>query len=211
MTDDGPMELLLRGLAIGFVIAAGFGPIGLLTVRRTLESGFSVGFATGLGAATADAAYAAVAAFGAAAIGAAMVGARDWLAVIGGLVLVGLGLNAWRHAPEVPVSAEERSRTRDVASAWASTFALTLTNPMTILSFAAAFAALAPPGGNVGAAIAVTAGVGIGSAVWWLVLSGGVSLVRRAVSVGAIRLLRQGSALLLIALGIGAILSVVFV
>ena len=59
------MDLFIRGVAIGFVIAAGLGPIGLLCIRRSLESGFGLGFATGLGAATADAAYAAVAAFGA--------------------------------------------------------------------------------------------------------------------------------------------------
>ena len=205
------MDLLLRGVAIGFVIAAGIGPIGLLCVRRTLESGFGIGFATGLGAATADAAYAALAAFGAGALGAALIGARQPMAVVGGVVLIALGVSAWRHASDPTTAAPDRLRRRDLVSAWASTFVLTLMNPMTILSFAAAFVALVPPRSDVAAGALIVAGVAAGSTLWWLILAGGVAAARRGVSPRAMRLLRHGSAILLIGFGLVAIGSAALV
>lgn len=192
---------MLRGLAIGFVIAVGFGPIGLLCVRRTLDSGFGIGFATGLGAATADAAYAALAAFGAGAVGAALIDARQPLAIGGGAVLIALGVNAWRHASDPITAAADGLRRRDLVSAWASTVLLTLTNPMTILSFGAAFVALVPPRGDVVAGALIVAGVAAGSTLWWLVLAGVVAAARRGVSPRAMRVLRHASAVLLIGFG----------
>jgi putative LysE/RhtB family amino acid efflux pump len=202
------MDLFLRGLAIGFVIAAGFGPIGLLCVRRTLDSGFAIGFATGLGAATADAAYAAVAALGGAAIGPALVDVRRPLAVAGGIVLVALGIRAWTRAG-IAVAPPAQVAARDLAAAWLTTFGLTLANPMTVLSFAAAFAALAPPSGDVVAAAAIVAGVAAGSTAWWLILAGGTGVARRSVSPRVVRWLRVGSALLLVAFGVVAIASAI--
>ena len=199
------MDLFVRGVAIGFVIAAGLGPIGLLCIRRSLESGFGLGFATGLGAATADAAYAAVAAFGASALGAALVDARRPLAVAGGIVLIALGLNAWLHAADPVAAAEDRLSRRDFVTAWVTTVGLTLTNPMTILSFAAAFVALVPPDQDPAAAARIVAGVGLGSATWWLILAGGTSIVRRAVTPRALRGVRYASAVLFIAFGIVAL------
>lgn len=200
------MDLFLRGLAIGFVIAAGFGPIGLLCVRRTLDAGFAMGLATGLGAAVADAAYAAVAAFGGAAIGTTIAEVRRPLAVVSGVVLVALGIRAWIRAGS-DVATPAQVPARELATAWASTLGLTLSNPMTILSFAAAIAALAPPPGNVVAGALIVAGVAAGSATWWLILSGGTALARRSVSPWEVRWLRSGSALLLAGFGIAALAS----
>jgi threonine/homoserine/homoserine lactone efflux protein len=198
------MDLLLRGLAIGFVIAAGFGPIGLLCVRRTLESGFAVGFATGLGAATADAAFAGVAAFGGSAIGGALTDVRRPLAIVGGIILLALGVRGWMRASR-PIEPPVGRPVRALATAWATTLGLTLSNPMTVLSFAAAFAGLAPPSGDAFAAATIVTGVGLGSALWWIILSSGVSLARRSVSAPIVHGLRSGSALLLAAFGLVAI------
>jgi threonine/homoserine/homoserine lactone efflux protein len=199
------MDLLTRGVVIGFVIAAGLGPIGLLCIRRSLESGFGLGFATGLGAATADAIYAAVAAFGATALSTALVDVRRPLAVVGGLVLIGLGINAWLRAADPVAAVPDRLRRRDVATAWATTVGLTLTNPMTILSFAAAFVALVPPDQDPRAAARIVAGVGLGSAAWWLLLAGGTSIVRRAVTPRVMRGLRYASAVLFTGFGLVAL------
>lgn len=199
------MDLFVRGIVIGFVIAAGLGPIGLLCIRRSLESGFGLGFATGLGAATADAAYAAVAAFGATALSTVLVDVRRPLAVVGGLVLIGLGINSWFHAADLVEAATDRLRRRDFATAWATTVGLTLTNPATILSFAAAFVALIPPDQDPGAAALIVAGVGLGSALWWLILSGVTSIVRRAVTPRVMRGLRYASAVLFTGFGIVAL------
>ncbi len=174
------MELLVRGLLIGFAIAAPVGPIGLLCIQRTLAYGRLTGLATGLGAASADAVYGMVAGFGLTAISGFLTGQRVWLGVIGGLFLCYLGVRTALTPPA------ERAATGAEGSRWAayaSTFALTLTNPMTIFSFMAVFAGLglASAAGEATRAVALVVGVFAGSAAWWLLLSGGVSLFRRRI------------------------------
>ena len=102
-------------------------------------------------------------------------------------------------------AADDRLSRRDVFTAWLTTVGLTLTNPMTILSFAAAFVALVPPDQDPGAAARIVAGVGLGSAAWWLILAGGTSIVRRAVTPRALRGVRYASAVLFIGFGIVAL------
>jgi threonine/homoserine/homoserine lactone efflux protein len=172
------VSFFLRGLVIGFSIAAPVGPIGVLCIRRTLADGRAAGLASGLGAATADALYGCVAGFGLTLISNFFVKQRFWLQLVGGLFLLWLGVRTLLAAP-----ADVAVRTRGaegVLGAFASTFVLTLTNPMTILSFAAVFAALglASTGGDYAAAAVLVLGVFIGSALWWLLLSGGVGLLR---------------------------------
>ncbi len=135
------LPLLARGFVLGFSIAAVVGPISLLCIRRTLTAGFKVGFVSGLGAATADASYAAIAGFGVSAVASVLVDQRLWLRVVGGLFLVYLALRTLRAAP-AERSADLRPSGLRLAGAYSSTLALTLSNPMTILSFAGIFAGL---------------------------------------------------------------------
>ncbi len=192
---------LLRGLALGFAIAAPVGPIGVLCIRRTLAEGRLVGFVTGLGAATADATYGAVAAFGVSAISTALVGLRLWIHLLGALFLAWLGLRTLLARPAQPSIASETSpaaRRGGLLAAWASTVALTLTNPTTILSFAAVFAGLGLVGASYTAAGLMVVGVFLGSALWWLLLSGGVSRVRSRFDARALRWVNGISGLLLL-------------
>ncbi|HQX76819.1 MAG TPA: LysE family transporter, partial [Thermoflexales bacterium] len=92
-------NVLLRSIALGFGIAAPVGPIGLLCIRRTLAQGRAYGLATGLGAATADAFYGAVAAFGLSVISNALTGQQFWLKLIGGAFLCYLGAKTFLSAP----------------------------------------------------------------------------------------------------------------
>lgn len=174
--------LFLRGVLIGLAIAAPVGPIGVLCIRRTLAYGRASGFASGLGAATADAFYGSIAAFGLTVIAGALVGYRAALQLIGGLFLIYLGLRTvWEKPKEIglpldmkPESGREknwrRMNWRALGRDFGSTFLLTLTNPMTILSFAAIFAGLGAAAAF-GGGIRVVAGVFSGSALWWLTLS----------------------------------------
>ncbi|NTW61001.1 MAG: LysE family transporter, partial [Nitrospirae bacterium] len=129
---------LLKGLIIGFVIAAPVGPIGVLCARRTLMHGRRAGFFSGMGAATADAIYGFIAAFGLTFISAVLVDHQFTFRLVGGGLLLYLGVKAFLARPvkktDLPRSA------RHYAGMYTSTFFLTLTNPMTILSFAAVFA-----------------------------------------------------------------------
>ncbi len=134
---------LLTGGGVGFSIAAPVGPIGALTIRRTLAQGRLVGFFTGLGAATADAAYGAVAAFGLTLVTDMLLAQQVWLRLGGGLFLLYLGIQTFRARP-APL--EQSAAASGLLAAYASTFLLTLANPTTILSFVAIFAGLGPTG-----------------------------------------------------------------
>jgi threonine/homoserine/homoserine lactone efflux protein len=171
------LQFLWKGLVIGFGIAAPVGPIGVLCIRRTLAHGRLVGLLSGLGAATADAVYGAMAGFGVTVVAAFLLQQQFWLRLLGGLFLMYLGGKAFLAAPTAP---SPSGKNGGLLAAYTSTFLLTLTNPATILSFAAIFAGagLASAAGNYGQAIVLVAGVFAGSALWWLLLSGGVSIFR---------------------------------
>src|SRR2546428_4331951 len=178
----------LKALVIGFSIAAAVGPICMLCIRRTLVVGRRVGFVSGLGAATADAFYGAVASFGLTFVSRFFLRHATPLHIGGGLFLLYLGVrtafaNAEVHAPVV--SAPGASGT---LGAYGSTFLLTLTNPMTIVMFAAIFAAIAPAGGlNYAYATLTVVGVFLGSATWWLILSAAVVAFRRFIDIRLMR------------------------
>jgi len=198
---------VLKGVALGFSIAAPVGPIGLLCIRRSLADGRTAGLATGLGAATADAMYGAIAAFGLTAVSALLVAQKFWLGLVGGLFLCVLGVRTFIASPRKDDSQAQRVT---LAAAYVSTLVLTLTNPMTILSFVAVFAGLglgASP--DYGSASAMVLGVFIGSALWWLLLSNGVALFRHRMGPGWMRLVNHVSGAIIFAFGIYAIVGAV--
>lgn len=198
--------LLLKGLLIGLSIAAPVGPIGLLCIKRSLGHGMAAGLATGLGAATADGFYGAVAGFGLTAISGFLMAQQTPLRLIGGLVLIWLGLQSFR---ERAVAEKTIKDGRGLLSAYGTTVLLTLTNPSTIISFAAVFASvgLSETAASYGAAASFVAAVFAGSALWWLVLSGTVALVRARIGDSTVRWINRGSGLVLIGFGVSAWLS----
>jgi threonine/homoserine/homoserine lactone efflux protein len=196
------MTFMAKGVAIGFSIAAPVGPIGVLCIRRSLRDGMAAGFAAGLGAATADAAYGAVAGFGLTAVSGFLIAHRFWIGLIGGAFLCYLGARAFLSRPASGAAPE---KVGSLASAYASTLVLTLANPATILSFAVIFAAFGL-GATIDtpAASSLVLGVFAGSALWWLILSGGTSLVRSRVSPEWMLAVIRVSGAVLIAFGIYA-------
>lgn len=186
--------LFAQSLLIGLSIAAPVGPIGLLVIQRTLQRGALVGLATGLGAAVADALYGAVGAFGVTSVIDALVGARVPLALGGGTFLLWLAWRTWHAAPAA--QAAQAGAGSGLAQCFAGTFVLTLSNPATIFSFIAVF-------GTLGARMAVrtpwtmVAGVLVGSALWWLLLSAIVGRLRTRFDARAQTWVNRASALLL--------------
>ena len=192
-------------MGIGFAIAAPVGPIGVLCIRRSLSEGWAIGLATGLGAATADALYGAVAGFGLTAVSTFMVGQRAWLSLIGGGFLCYLGARTFVSQPAQEAPA---IRGRGLLWAYASTLLLTLTNPMTFLLFAAIFAGLGVGTAFAyGDASALVAGVFLGSAFWWLLLSGAVAVFRSHLSPRWRLIVNRLSGLFLLAAGLYSIFS----
>jgi threonine/homoserine/homoserine lactone efflux protein len=200
---------LLKGFLLGFAIAAPVGPIGLLCIRRTLAGGMPAGLASGLGAATADALYGAVAALGLTAISAFLVDQSWWLRLAGGLFLLYLGITTFRSTPSTGKE-PAKVRTAGLAAAYGSTFLLTVTNPATIMSFGVAFAGLGLVGSGTGAgdAAAMVLGVFLGSSCWWLLLSGVVGLMRARVSSGALTWVNRASGAMLAGFGVAALVSI---
>lgn len=194
------LALFLKALVIGLSIAAPVGPIGLLCIQRTLAHGRTIGFMSGLGAALADACYGAIGALGVSAVIASMVAARVPLALGGAAFLAWMGVQLLRAPAATQARAAQDATTP--LKAMLSVFALTLANPMTILSFIAVFATVATGHagdvGSAGAATSMVLGVFLGSALWWLGLSTGVSMVRHKLSPRAMQFINRLSGAILL-------------
>ncbi len=195
------MSHFFQGLVIGFSIAAPVGPIGLLCIRRSLADGRLAGLVSGLGAATADALYGILAALGLTAVTDLLLGYQLPLQFIGGLFLVYLGIAIMRSNPATDAS--NPARTPSLSAAYFSTLALTLANPITILSFLGLFAGLGVVGDNQSpfAAFTLVVGVFLGSAAWWLVLSTAATALGKRLRSGGLRLLNLASGALIAAFG----------
>ena len=201
------VALFGRTFLIGIAVAAPVGAMGVLCIQRTLAGGWRAGAATGAGIATADATYAALAAFGIAALSSAIVAWQAPLRIVGGVALVVLGWRAMNSAP-APASVQDPSAGRGLGGLYASAVALTLTNPMTIMAFAAVFASagLAVVGGT-GPALVATLGVGMGSLAWWIALTAVVATVRHAVSERAMRTISRVSGAVVALFGVAAVVA----
>lgn len=197
----------LNGIAVGFAIAAPVGPIGTLCIRRSLEGGFPAGLAIGLGAALADALYGVIAAFGLMALTDFLVLWHDTLKLSGGIFLILLGVRSILVVGDPGPPRERPLRAAGLAGDVATSFALTVTNPVTILSFVAIFAGmgLMHAGGEPSQSMALVLGVFSGSLLWWLILSGGVGGLRRHIPRAALPWINRFAGALLIGFGAAAI------
>lgn len=177
------MDVFLQGGLVGLAIAAPVGPIGLLCIRRTLRDGRLVGLATGLGAATADGFYGIIAATGLAVSG-LLISHGDWMRIGGGLLIIYLGITTFRRGlMEQPHDPAKAPASHEPLKAYGTTFLLTISNPATIFAFIGMISGLSK-GATSGpdAAYWLVLGVFCGSALWWLFLVTGTSMMRRFVS-----------------------------
>lgn len=200
------MELswLGRGLLLGFSIAAPVGPIGVLVIRHSITAGPAAGLMTGLGAASADALYGLAGGMGLGAL-AALIDQAGWLRLGGGGFLLWLGIRTLLAPPA-------RVGPGPAGFSGGRTFLtgllLTLANPLTMLSFAAMFAGLGAGRGTVAVGWLVT-GVFGGSALWWVILSTGASLLRTRMTPERLRWVNRGSGLLIMAFGGAGVLAAI--
>ncbi len=209
MTPD--IELFLRGILLGLAVAAPVGPIGVLCIQRSLAGGFWTGFSGGIGTAVADALYAALAAAGFAVLlggdlgMAGPVPLQQILQWGGALFIAWLG---WRtFSTPATEGAADAPLQGNPLRLFAVTFALTMSNPATILSFAALFAGLglaADP--SLAAATSAVAGVFIGSLLWWALLSGGIAALRHRVGAEMRRWINRIAGMVLILFAIALVI-----
>lgn len=192
-----------RGFVIGLTVAMAIGPMSVLTMRRTITHGRLYGLVSGLGIATADATYGAVAAFGLTAVTSALVGARTALGLVGGVFLVWLAIRTLRARPAATAATTEDRP--GLPGAYVSTYGLTMTNPMTILWFAAIFSGFGLAGGGLLDAVVLTVGVFLGSSLWWVVLTTAVGLLRTRLTPAVLVWINRISGAVLLGFGVLAI------
>lgn len=198
----------LRGIILGFSIAAPVGPIGILCIRRTLAHGRAVGFSTGLGAASADAVYGWIAGAGLSLISAWLIGAQFWIRLLGGIFLLYLGGRMILARPVEDGASGSAAEKAGVGGAYFSALALTLSNPATILMFVGVFAGIQPAGVG-GSVLPLISGVFCGSLSWWLLLTCCVGIFRRRLSGRAMLWINRCSGGLIILFGLASIISLV--
>jgi len=203
--------LFFKGFLIGLVMAAPVGPVGILSLKRTFSAGHLCGLVSGLGISTADAVYGLLAAFGLSAVSSFLLAQQVWLHILGGLVLCGLGVRTYFTAGRVLSSS--LSSAGSYCGAYLSALALTLLNPVLIVSFAALFAGadLVGPDTDRPAAITIVCGVFCGSAIWWVLLSGAVSRLRLKFSDALIVRINHFTGVLLFCCGIVVLGSKMFI
>ncbi len=204
---NADFSLWLQGVLLGFSIAAPVGPIGILCIRRTLGQGRVAGLVTGLGAASADALYGCVTAFGFSLAIQFLVGVQNWLRLAGGLFLMYLGARSFLARPAA--SGAGGGQKFGLAGAYFSTLGLTLSNPATIFAFLAIFVGVGveSPGRSPAGAAWLVLGVFCGSALWWLILSGLVSLWRERIGARALLWINRLAGLGLAAFGLAILLT----
>ncbi|MDR3609447.1 MAG: LysE family transporter [Ignavibacteriaceae bacterium] len=197
----------LKGIFIGFAMAVPIGPIGIICIRKTLTEGRLHGLIIGLGAATADLLYGCVAAFGLTMISNTLVSQRIWIRLVGGALLLFLGIRTFRTKPNSP---NIPTNTSGILRSYLTTVFLTLTNPLTIFAFIAVFAALGLGNGlSYFSASSLVAGVFIGSCLWFLLLSSGVTLFKKKLDLVGLKWINRIAGSLIIISGIIAIISVI--
>ena len=181
--------LFAKGIFAGFVIAAPVGPVGILCVQRTLDRGLVAGFLAGSGAAVADTIFGAAAAFGLTFVAAFIQENYDYMRWLGGafLLLIGLHTIFFKRVKASDEAQIPRSRTRALNAGFSdmiTTFVLTISNPITIVSFSPVFLAVGAVVGpdDLYAAWTLIIGVFAGSALWWLILCCFAALFRRKLS-----------------------------
>jgi threonine/homoserine/homoserine lactone efflux protein len=203
------MLVFIQGVVLGFSIAAPVGPIGVLCIRRTLAKGMIAGLISGLGAATADAIYGIIAICGVSALSVVLLEYKTYLHFVGGTFLLYMGYIIFKALP-ASVEAVGGDSTETILRDYVSTVFLTLTNPMTIFSFAAILAGLDVETGGARylAPALLVGGVFIGSMFWWLCLSVMVNLLRSNFSRSWLKVVNQISGLIIIGFGIFSLSNV---
>jgi len=199
--------VILKGMILGISIAAPVGPIGILCIRRTIEEDRLSGLISGLGAACADAIFATIAVFGITQISNLFFGGQILLRISGIIYLLFLGVKTFFSVPVIPQQIHINPKRKFFN--FLSTFLLTLTNPVTIISFAAIFTGIGVmnPGGNYFSQLFLVMGVFLGSVSWWFFLSSIVGGFRLSINLDKMRWINKASGVILISFGALAIFN----
>jgi threonine/homoserine/homoserine lactone efflux protein len=205
------ISFFIKGFVIGMMVAAPLGPIGILSLQRTVSEGYLPGLFSGLGISTADAIYGSIAAFGVTAISGFLISQQLWFRLIGGAVICGFGFQVYSQAGSSKISSSTNAT--NCFGAYFSALILTLMNPALIISFAAIFAGLgiAYTKLNAYSALLLVVGVFSGSAIWWLILSCLARRLKMIFTESFVRRINHVSGVLIVGFGLFLVASAIFI
>jgi threonine/homoserine/homoserine lactone efflux protein len=204
--------LIISGIVIGLIVAVPIGPVNLICIRRTLAFGPVNGFMSGIGAAIGDTIFAIVTGFGLTAVAHLIKGYSSYLELAGGGMLIYFGIHTFLAKIEARLDDRLASKEKGASTlfrAMASTLALTITNPATLLGFAALFAGLGGLAGghpNFASAAFVVIGVAAGSTLWWLALTAVVGLFHASINDHVMALINKGSGVAVVGFGLAVLI-----
>ena len=200
------LGLFIQGMIVGLTLAVPVGPISLVCIHRTVAGGRLHGIFSGLGVATSDSFYAAVAFLGLTAVSGMIIGHQTAFRLIAGIALVLVGIQVFRS---IPAAARESAKdSESYIRDYLSLLAIAAANPLTIIFFITilpGFGVVAH-GTTLIAAVPFVAGVFLGSAVWWIVLCGSLGSVRSRLSVDNLRWINRISGILITCFGAGMLI-----
>jgi putative LysE/RhtB family amino acid efflux pump len=190
------MHPIALGFGLGFVVAAAIGPISLLCIRTVLRGALDTGVAIGAGAAVIDAGYALLGSLGAGQL-LHIDALRLTLGLVGATVIAVLGARTLWSAFRVRLGGESDEEVASPRRAFLTSLAATASNPTTILSWAAVFAAASTASAVDGTpqTLMLVGGVGLGTLAWFTTLSLGLSAIRHRVGDRLLQLVDMGSGL----------------
>lgn len=194
---------LLKGMALGFTMAAIPGPIMFLIIQRTLNDGALIGFLCGLGAVTADAFYALVAAIGLTMISYYLLTFQPYIVATGGIFLLYLGATTYLRT--VTSLNTNVGKNHNAFQAWFSTFLLTLTNPVTIVTYSIIFAGFDAGSNSLVSSLAIVLGVILGALTIPIIIISVLSYFHQQISLRTLTLINKIAGILLTFFGVAAI------
>jgi threonine/homoserine/homoserine lactone efflux protein len=195
-------NLFIQGIIIGLTLAVPVGPISLVCIHRTVANGRLHGIVSGLGVATADSLYAAVAFLGLTAVSGLIIGHQTLFRLLAGIALILVGIQVFRS---VPAAVSEGDGQEPYLQDYLSLFAIAAANPLTIIFFITILPGfgIVAQGTTLIAAVPFVAGVFLGSGLWWLILCGSLGSFRSRLGTGSLRQINRVSGILITGFGVG--------
>lgn len=196
--------IVISGFIIGLFTSVPVGPLGILTIQRTLNRGRWHGLVTGLGASTSDLLYAAIVGFSMSFVTDFINAHQFWIQVIGSGIIILFGIHVFRSNPSDRLESVKKSTKSDYFSDYISAFGLCLSNPLIIFIFIGLFAQFNffTPGQTWYENTIGLCSILLGAFSWWLTLTLLVSKLRNRFNIRGLWILNRITGLLLVVLGV---------
>jgi len=205
------LEIIIKGILIGLCISVPLGPIGMLTIQRTLTRGQRYGIATGLGATFSDLIYTIITLFFLSFVIDFIELHRFAIQLAGSGVVAGFGYYIFKSNPATQPKPNETKK-HSLLGDFFSSFALTFSNPLVLFVLIALFARFEFIGNKTTLLVSIMGITSIlgGALLWWNLLTLLVSHFKNKLNMRELKIINQITGIVIILIGIvGLILSLI--